>query len=196
MEEKSELVCEVCKQIVYIDEGKDPQAVLRGHQIRCKMLKRQEAEAAEAQQEPPQEKSEVEVKSKVKETIIERKKRIPFGAPRQKLEVLNQDPNYHYHRFNDNWRKEPDRIRRAMAAGYEKVEGDDPVTVGTNDDGTAIEGVLMRIPKEFYEEDRKAKEAELDRVDQEINRGSFQEKPGDKRYVPASGIHIETKLTP
>lgn len=125
-----------------------------------------------------------------------RKTRVPFGAPRQKLQVLDQDPDYHYHRFNDNWRKEPDRLVRAKAAGYEIVEGHEPVTVGTNSDGSAVQGVLMRIPKEFHDEDMKSRGAILDQVDEEINRGTFQEKPSDKRYIPESGIHIETKLTP
>jgi hypothetical protein len=98
--------------------------------------------------------------------------------------------------FNDNWRKEPDRITRANAAGYEIVDGYPGITVGTNDDGTSINGILMKIPKEFYEADQKLKQQEIDKVDREIHRGKFQEKTEDKRYIPTSGIQIETKLTP
>jgi len=121
--------------------------------------------------------------------------RVPFGSPKQRL-TNPGDPRFAYRVFNDNWRKEPDRVARAKAAGYEVVSGYPDISVGTNDDGTAIKGVLMRIPKELYEEDQKAKQKEVDRVDQEIRRGQFQEKAGDKRYIPSPGINIEDKLTP
>jgi len=124
-----------------------------------------------------------------------RRERIPFGTPVSKLKGP-KDPNFVYRYFNDSWMKEPDRVKRAKEAGYEIVDGYDSITVGTNEDGSAIKGVLMRIPKEWYDEDQKAKMRELDKVDAEINRGKFQEKPGDRRYVPTSGINVETKLTP
>jgi hypothetical protein len=101
-----------------------------------------------------------------------------------------------YRIFNDNWRKEPDRIARAKAAGYEVVDGYESIAVGVNDDGTSINGVLMRIPIEWYNEDQKVKQKVNDQVDEEIRRGTLQEKKGDKRYIPKPGINIETKLTP
>ena len=125
-----------------------------------------------------------------------RKERIPFGVPTKHFNAPQND-GYVYRVFNDNWRKEPGRIQRALDAGYEYVKDDQSGTVvGTNEDGSAINGVLMRIPKEFYEEDQKLKQKEIDKVDAEINRGKFQEKPGDKRYIPSSGINIEAKLKP
>jgi len=139
-------------------------------------------------------KKEVEVEPEPKRDE-NRKERIPFGAPKQRL-TNPGDPNFVYRVFNDNWRREPDRILRAKAAGYEVVEGYDNISVGTNEDGTAIKGVLMRIPKEFYQEDQALKQQENEKVDQEIRRGSFQEKPSDKRYIPPGGIRIDDKLTP
>ncbi len=124
-----------------------------------------------------------------KEEPTVRKERIPFGVPRTRLPHV-EDKNFVYRVFNDNWRREPDRIQRAREAGYKEVEGYEPVAVGTNEDGTAIQGILMRIPRKFYEEDQGVKMKEIDKVDQEIHRGKFQEKAGDKRYIPPEGIKI------
>lgn len=138
---------------------------------------------------------EVPKKVEIKPVSPSRKKRIPFGVPKQRL-TNPGDPNFHYRVFNDNWMKEPGRLQRAKDAGYEVVEGYDPITVGTNEGGTEIKGVLMRIPKELYEEDQKSKQKEVDKVDAEIHRGRFQEKPEDKRYIPKDGIQIESKINP
>ena len=124
-----------------------------------------------------------------------RKKRVPFGSPAPRL-PKGEDDKFVYRVFNDNWRREPRRIQRAQAAGYEVVDGADDLAVGVNEDGSAIKGVLMRIPKELYDEDQKLKQVEVDKVDEQINRGSFQEKLEDLRYVPKDGIRIESKVTP
>ncbi len=122
-----------------------------------------------------------------------RKDRIPFGVPKQSV-VTPENDGFKYRVFNDNWSRDPDRIQRAADAGYEFVR--DVNARGSNEDGTPIEGVLMRIPKELYDQDQAAKKREIDKVDQEIHRGRFQEKPGDKRYIPPDGIRIENKLRP
>ena len=102
-----------------------------------------------------------------------RKERIPFGTPEQRWAARKED-GFHYRVFNDNWKKEPDRVRRAMAAGYEMVDDDKSgMNVGTNDDGSEIKGVLMRIPMEWYEEDRGKKARELDKIDEQIHGGKF-----------------------
>ena len=124
-----------------------------------------------------------------------RKKRVPFGSPAPRL-PRGDDDRFVWRVFNDNWRREPGRIQRAKDAGYEVVGGCDEVAVGVNEDGSAIKGVLMRIPKELYDEDQKLKQKEIDKVNEQINRGSFQEKPEDLRYVPKDGIRIESKVTP
>jgi len=119
---------------------------------------------------------------------LRRQERIPLGMPQRKFSCPEND-EYHYRIFNDNWSKEPDRIQRAMAAGYEIVEGKEPIAVGTNEDGSGIKGILMKIPKEFYEEDQALKQKEVDKVDEAIMKGSFEQKPGEVRYSPA-GIRI------
>jgi len=127
---------------------------------------------------------------------VKRKERIPFGKQQQRFRTPEKD-GFVYRVFNDNWRKDPERIKNALAAGYEFINGEQSgKTAGTNEDGSVIKGILMRIPKEFYEEDQAAKQKEIDKVDQQINRGKFTEKAGDNRYSPGGGIKIETKLTP
>jgi hypothetical protein len=125
-----------------------------------------------------------------------RKDRIPFGQPGPRLPRGEDPANFHYRLFNSGWLREPNRILRAKQAGYEVVEDYGDLSVGVNEDGSAIKGVLMRIPKDLYEADQKLKQEENDKVDKEIKAGKFQEKPQDRRYVPRNGIHFETKDTP
>ena len=117
---------------------------------------------------------------------INRAKRVPFGVPVKRFNAPD-DPNYVYRVFNDNWRKEPGRLQRAVMAGYEPVEHErSGEAVGTNEDGSEIKGVLMRIPKELYDEDQELKQQEIDKVDAQIMGGTFKEVP--KQYSPDGGI--------
>ena len=126
---------------------------------------------------------------------LERSTRVPFGVPTQRFSISKEDAEkYHHHVFNDNWRKEPGRIQRAMSAGYELVENErSGESAGTNDDGSEIKGVLMRIPKELYDQDQAAKQKEIDKVDDQIYRGKF--KTEGPTYSPGGGIKTEVKLT-
>jgi hypothetical protein len=119
----------------------------------------------------------------------DRSERIPFGAPQQRLQAATREAGYHYRVFNDNWRREPGRIQRAMQAGYEVVQDWDRIPVGTNEDGSAVKGVLMRIPQELYDQDQAEKQKAIDKVDQAIKAGKIEEKPGDNRYTP-EGIKV------
>ena len=141
----------------------DTEQQLRGHQMKCR----------------PKDKVDI------------RKKRVPFGTPVKRFNVP-EDDGFHYRVFNDRWRKEPGRIQRALMAGYEFV--DDPksgTTVGTNDDGSEIKGVLMRIPQELYDEDQEKKADELDKIDAQIHRGKFD----DKLTNTYGGVKVQTKTT-
>lgn len=133
--------------------------------------------------------NEVPTGTEIKETKrLVRKERIPFGVPQRKFKCPEGD-GYQYRVFNDNWQKEPGRIQRALDAGYEKVENFEPLPVGTNDDGSPIKGILMRIPKELYEEDQKEKQKQLDLIDAQIQRGNIEGQVGrDGRYIPKEGI--------
>lgn len=159
--------CEHCGEAEF-----DTAMQLRGHQMKCR----------------PQENQEVQEDR--------RQERVPFGVPEQRFTDLPDD-GFHYRVFNDNWRKEPGRVQRAQRAGYEVVEHPQSgKTVGTNEDGTEIKGVLMRIPQELWEQDQAAKEGRRAVVDEQIYQGQHTARRGDGRYVPNEGIRMENKLTP
>lgn len=128
-----------------------------------------------------------------------RKERVPIGMPEKKWSCPLDD-GYHYRVFNDNWMSRPANIQKAKAAGYEFVTSDNdkekPQIVGTNDNGTPIKGFLMRIPKEIFDEDQSAKQKPVDAVDEQIRKGSFQQGAGDNRYIPTTGIKIESNHRP
>jgi hypothetical protein len=117
-----------------------------------------------------------------------RKDRVPLGMPQRKFSCPSDD-DFHYRIVNDNWSKEPGRVQRAQEGGWEIVEKHDPIAVGTNEDGSAIKGILMRIPQEMYDEDQKGKQKEVDKVDDQIKGGTLEQKQSDKRYSP-SGIRV------
>ena len=99
--------------------------------------------------------------------------RTPISGGRDILAVQNQDPNYVYRWVNDI----SGRIERFKAAGYEPVTADVEVgtkavdrnsklgSVITRSVGGTITAVLMRIPKEWYDEDQAAKQAQIDESD-------------------------------
>ena len=122
-----------------------------------------------------------------------RKERKPIGQPERKWACPEGD-GYQYRVFNDDWMTRPGNIQRALEAGYEfvdsKEEKQKPKIVGTNDNGTPIKGILMRIPKEIFDEDQAAKQRQVDKVDEQIRAGKFQQGAGDKRYIPTTGIKI------
>ena len=149
--------CENCNEA----EFETPQQ-LRGHQMKCRPIDKEE----------------------------ERRERVPFCSPEQKMQV-RQEPGYHYRWFNDNWKKEPGRVKRAIAAGYEVVQDEKSgMNVSINDDGSEVKAVLMRIPEEWYKEDRGRKARELDKIDEQIHGGKFD----SKLTNTYGGVKIETKI--
>ena len=121
-----------------------------------------------------------------RKTTTKKRDRVPFGGPRQRLTINEQDKNYHYYWFNDT----EDRIERALAAGYEFVKkgtvevGDKDVHNQDSDLGSKVSKqlrdfriYLMRIPLEFYEEDQQAKQLEADKIDQSIYGGGADKVP-------------------
>ena len=101
-----------------------------------------------------------------------RPSRTPLGA-RNRLSFSNLDPNFVYRVINAT----DDRLERAQEAGYEFVEskqrlGDpdvmDAAPLGANVSkpvGGGTTGYLMRIPREFYEEDQKAKADRINEIE-------------------------------
>lgn len=108
------------------------------------------------------------------------RKRKPLGGIRQKLAVENKDDAYVY-----RWVAGMLRARSAIEGGYEPVllsdeEYDEDVEAhtdpgqwvsrptGREEQGNPQISYLMRIRREWYDEDQAMKSAELDRVDAAI----------------------------
>jgi hypothetical protein len=99
----------------------------------------------------------------------ERPHRTPLGA-KNRLTFKNLDPAYQYRVINDK----DDRLIRAQEAGYEFVLSDEqlgdrgamtPKKLGkkvSKPVGNDTTGFLMRIKKEWYEEDQAEKQRQLD----------------------------------
>lgn len=116
--------------------------------------------------------------------------RIPLGARQPRL-VAEKRKGYHRRFINDK----DDRIKRAAAGGYAHVrdEKGEPISrpVGTQEHGGGMTAYLMEIPQNLKDEDFEVSQSVLDDIDNSIYQGTHGEKPGDKRYVPNSGIRID-----
>lgn len=129
-----------------------------------------------------------------------RKERIPVNGARDILTVKDKDPNYEYRWVIDV----PGRLDKFKQAGYEVVTADLEIgqkAVDSNEKlGSAIitsRGgatlVLMRIPKEWYDEDQKAKQDKVDALEEtlqaELRAGGFPGVGSGDRgtYVPTGG---------
>ena len=100
----------------------------------------------------------------------ERRVRTPISGRRSILTVSGKDPNYEY-RWVIN---DPDRVDGLMEVGYEPVkhkvrigersveQGGEVGAIVTRRAGGGVEYVLMRILKEWYIADQKAKQRDLD----------------------------------
>jgi len=121
----------------------------------------------------------------VKQTVIEKRvRRKPLHQQGPQSISGEKDPNFHYRIVNDTG----SRIHAFQQAGYELVTDDD-IVVGESrvssagelgsakriisNDGTT--SFLMRIKKEYYDEDQKVKQ---DRID-ELERSMKDEKSQD-----------------
>ena len=107
------------------------------------------------------------------ETLVAKRKprRVGINKTRNVLTVEGKDPNFEYRIVNDTG----DRISQFEERGYEVVS-DTNIKVGDRrianptKEGSPIQisvgggqkAFLMRLKKEFYEEDRKAKDALVD----------------------------------
>ncbi len=102
-----------------------------------------------------------------------RPKRVPLHEQRDKMNVLDQDPNFVYRWVNDV--DNGQRVMRFQKAGYEVVQdkptvGDPAVDQNLNNTSSVNEkhvggntkAILMRIPRDWYDEDQKAKQASVD----------------------------------
>jgi len=113
-----------------------------------------------------------------------KRERVPFGVPQSKLDVQGKDPNYHYRWVNDN----DGGVQKAEMSGYEFVGKEEvglsPAAqamntgvdtkvrlLGGRDKGQPFYMYLMKVPKEWYEEDKEALADMADSNDATIRSG-------------------------
>lgn len=111
--------------------------------------------------------------------------RIPLGGLKQRLQIADKDPAFHYRWINDK----AHRIRDALMAGYQPVlstgdeynpEEDDHQStdqwikskVSRTESGDPLIAYLFKIKKEWYDEDQAAKRQAVDTTEQEIYQGN------------------------
>lgn len=124
-------------------------------------------------------------KEAISKAPVGRVTRTPVGS-RNILTVKGKDPNYEYRIVNDT----DDRITQLQEAGYELVSdeavdvGDKRVSQGTSvgskkvfSVGQGIKAYVMRIKKEWYEEDQALKQRRVD-----AQESSIKEKALDGTY--------------
>jgi hypothetical protein len=114
-------------------------------------------------------------------------KRVPLGT-RSRLTYRHQDPNYVYRWVND----QDERLQQAQEASYDYVRGDSATAGESRLEATALDGriskpvgngvraYLMRIHKDFYIADQKAKQGQVDlsEVSMKPDRNKGQYGPG------------------
>lgn len=117
--------------------------------------------------------------------VRERKKRTPVAGARDVLTVLGKDENYQYRWVKDS----PGRVLRFKDGGWDVVTDSlevgqrtvdreskigSVITKASGDGGTLV---LMRIPKEWFNEDQLAKWAQIDALEssmkQEAKEGRY-----------------------
>lgn len=122
-------------------------------------------------------------------------KRVPINGFRDKLSVEGCDPNYVYRWVLDS-NEGGQRIMQCNAAGYEFVTSDQGVTVGqgsvykSENVGSLIRTpggngdflYLMRIPKEFHDEDKIAKEKKINDIEDGMKRSTGKTVGADDLY--------------
>lgn len=130
---------------------------------------------------------------------VTRETRVPVGGYRDILTLENTDPEFHYYWELDSSETGPN-IHKRLRAGYDFVRDDEGVIVGQasvfrsesvgsilrvpNGDGRYM--YLLRIPKEWHEED-------MERLNQEVNEteSSLQGPQFDGTY--GRGVSIERR---
>jgi hypothetical protein len=169
----------------------------------------EKAESSESKDTKTDEKAESlaghRTASEKKRNPTGRKARVPLGTHRAKMVVEGfKIPPDKIGRWVVD---QPGRLAQAEAGGYVFVEdpmakvGEGPennrdrlstkirMVSGTKEGGVPLHSYLMLINKDWYEEDQRTKQAEIDKTDEAIRSGNIQGKVGeDGRYIPDGGI--------
>ena len=105
-----------------------------------------------------------------------RARRTPITV-RNKLDVKDRDPNYHYRIVN----VKEDRIEQFIEQGYEIVQAasvgdkqvDAPSSLGSASEvsvGGGMKALVMRTPKEYFNEDQAIKQSQIDELEDTMKR--------------------------
>lgn len=140
---------------------------------------------------------------------LRKTRRRPLNGLTEKLKVYGEVPGYHLHIANDDG----NRLVEVQAAGYDFVSSTEITSVngnltsfntdaggrvryvvGTDPQGEPMYGYLMKIPQELFEEDQLELEKRNQQVDLAIRSGHYNEKPNERRYIPATGITMDSRL--
>lgn len=130
-----------------------------------------------------------------------RRKRGKLGEIRQKLGVdqSHLDSNYKYRWVNDDYNRidqlhlsdDYDFVTDKRIKSHQE-EGKIKRLVGENKDGSPKFAYLMRIPKDFYEENRKEIEDTNMEIERSIQRGDVKADDQDKTHFHNENIQYET----
>ena len=129
---------------------------------------------------------------------------------RRTVSANDRDPDFHYRVFNADNEKYAGRLEEAQRMGYIFANdgeslgdeaGIEASSIGSNVGrhvGHGTRGVLMKIPKNYYEEDMAAKQAEVDEtemgmVDDELKNASDMYGEGLK-VADSQGSRLEMKV--
>lgn len=121
--------------------------------------------------------------SEIESREAELQQRVPVSGPRDILTVYGKDPNFEYRFVND----QNNRIQRFLKGGWEIVTDDlevgaprvgvpesegSPIKVSV---GSNVQAYLMRIKKEYYDEDQQKKWSHIDEVEKAIMESTRQQ---------------------
>lgn len=133
-----------------------------------------------------------------------RRVRVPMGARRSKLQLSDEEAKaLDKAGYTTRWVNDRDgRVERALAGGYEFVKPEEATSVGNHEiaQGNSdlggkvskivsrgdpiIRAFLMKIKKEYYEEDQQAKEEVNRRVDEALAGGEAGGAAVENKYGP------------
>lgn len=139
-----------------------------------------------------------------------RRKRVPFGGHRLKLQLSDEDTKalkeagYVARWFND----QHGRIEAAEAGGYEFVRPEEAPSLGhgavhegnsdlngkvskiVSKSGEPIRAYLMKIKKRYYDQDQAEKEKRNRAIDDAIRAGQPGGATVENQYIPKRGIQL------
>lgn len=139
-----------------------------------------------------------------------KRKRVPFGGHRAKLQLSDEDlKGFDENGYTVRWINDKDgRVQQALAGGYEFATKDEAPSIGQfnvvkgstapNDSVSMIvskgekhpiAAFLMKIKKEFYIEDQLAKEEANRAFDIALNAGQPGGNVVENQYVPKGHVN-------